>query len=215
MLSGEKRRERPENSPSGDQTYYSLRALITTSRRKSQLTNTFVKGLSLLLNAPIIRRGSSNLKSIALQAIEEDFDCLIVVYTARGNPSVLTFYRRAGQRDSPFVIHGRLFLMGFYLDRHIPAFECLKLVLESPSTGGKKVFNFLRDLLHKEEKAKCYGINLIVKDFGTKELEKMRRLKRLLKGIGHSLKLRESQGKVGSRTSCGGVSRCRQVGAAG
>ncbi|MHA1676148.1 MAG: hypothetical protein ACTSU6_03120, partial [Candidatus Njordarchaeales archaeon] len=139
MLSGEKRREKPENSLSRDQTYYSLRALITTSRRKSQLTNTFVKGLSLLLNAPIIRRGSSNLKSIALQAIEEDFDCLIVVYTARGNPSVLTFYRRAGQRDSPFVIHGRLFLMGFYLDRHIPAFECLKLVLESPSAGSKKV----------------------------------------------------------------------------
>ncbi len=117
--------------------------VITSSRRPSQLTNTFMKTLSAIFNAPVIRRGTSNLDHIALLAKEANVKGFLVVYTTKGNPSVIDLY---GLTHSFFSLFGRIFILGLNINRHFRGnYKGNKLILKGESPGARKLFEFLKD----------------------------------------------------------------------
>ena len=117
--------------------------VITSSRRPSQLTNTFMKALSAILNSPIIRRGTSNLDHISILAKDARASGFLVVYTNKGNPSVIDLYYKYNGR---FLLFGRIFLLGVYINRKFKGnFEWINLRLKGKSEGAKEVYDFLYD----------------------------------------------------------------------
>lgn len=123
--------------------------VITTSRRKSPLTNSFIKALSRVLGAPIIRRGTSNLDEIAYNIKEEGYEGFIVTYSRLGNPSVLTFYRYIHEKDY-FLLFGRIFILGIYIDRSFRSYyEYITLEHECVSEGCLSTYDFLWSFFKK------------------------------------------------------------------
>jgi len=123
---------------------YSPNIVITTSRRKSPFTNTFIKALANLLGVPIIRRGTSNLDEIAYFVKKEGYEGFIVTYTRLGNPSVLTFYRIT--QDNFFKLFGRLFILGVYVNRNFRGYyDSVKLINNCTSEDCTSTYTFLKD----------------------------------------------------------------------
>jgi len=124
--------------------FYKPSLVITTSRRKSPLTNTFIKCLSRLLGAPILRRGTSSLDEIAYFVSKEGYEGFIVTYTRLGNPSVLTFYRI--NQQGFFEMFGRLFILGVYINRSFRGnYDFVALTKECSSDSCDNVYAFLKD----------------------------------------------------------------------
>ena len=118
--------------------------VITTSRRKSNLTNTFIKTLARALGVPIIRRGSSNLDEIAYNVMNYGYEGFIVVYTMRGNPSALTFFKMTD--EGYFRLFGRIFILGVKINRLFKgAFDGIKLIYEGNEEYSKEAYEFLRE----------------------------------------------------------------------
>ena len=116
--------------------------LITSSRRPSRLTNTFMKALSAIFNSPIVRRGRSNLDHIALIAKEEGFKGFLIVYTRKGNPYIIDFY---SLKNTHYSLDLRLFMLGVYINRKFRGpFGSIKLVLKGVSEGSKQVYESLK-----------------------------------------------------------------------
>lgn len=127
-----------------DNYFYMPRIVITTSRRKSHLTNTFLKALSGLLGAPILRRGTSNLDEIAYNIVRDGYEGFIVVYTRMGNPSVLTFYRLVEQGF--FDLFGRIFILGVYINRRFKGqFEVIQISRDCVTPECNELYSFLSD----------------------------------------------------------------------
>lgn len=122
--------------------------MITTSLRTSPLTNTFIKVLSRLLNAPILRRGTSNLDEIAYFVASEGYEGFIVVYTREGTPSVITFYKLSPKGF--FELYGRLFLFGIYINRKFKKlYDSLALIEKCSTNGCEDTYAFLKNFFDK------------------------------------------------------------------
>ncbi|MHA1590807.1 MAG: hypothetical protein ACTSVA_09485 [Candidatus Njordarchaeales archaeon] len=121
---------------------FTPKIVITTSRRKSPLTNTFIKALSATLGVPIIRRGTSNLDEIAYVVKSEGYEGFLVVYTRMGNPSVITFYKLVD--GYYFELFGRIFLLGVHINRRFTGlFEGILVEKEGQEKGCQETYNFL------------------------------------------------------------------------
>jgi len=146
--------------------YYEPAIVITTSLRTSPLTNTLIKTLSRLLNAPIIRRGSSNLDEIAYYAASEGYQGFIVVYTRLGNPSVLTLYHLT--KEGFFELYGRVFLLGIHINRRFKkAFDGLGLTKNCESKYCDEIYLFFKDYLSDWKTSSSFNKNyvyMVVKD---------------------------------------------------
>ena len=126
---------------------YKLSLLITSSRRPSQLTNTFMKALSAIFDSPIVRRGSSSLDHIALLAKENGFKGFLVVYTRQGNPSVIDFY---SQKNGFFSIDSRIFILGLHINRKFRGtFNAVNLILKGKSDGAKITYDVIKSYFER------------------------------------------------------------------
>ncbi|MDY9923340.1 Brix domain-containing protein [Methanobacterium sp.] len=67
--------------------------LITTSRKPSQRTRTFCRGLERVLKARCINRGKMSLRDVFLKANEIGEDRVAVVSERDGNPNGMEFYQ--------------------------------------------------------------------------------------------------------------------------
>ena len=151
---------------------YRPKIVITTSRRKSPLTNTFIKALSSVLGAFIIRRGTSNLDEIALNAKETECGGIIIVYTRMGNPSVLTFLKIT--ENGYYKLFGRMFLLGVHINRTFRGhYEYIRLLKKCSSKACEKTYDFLRNFFSGweiEDVPENYKLSNIL----VKELEEYR-----------------------------------------
>ncbi|MHA1616550.1 MAG: hypothetical protein ACTSX9_04510 [Candidatus Njordarchaeales archaeon] len=121
---------------------FAPKVVVTTSRRKSPLTNTFIKALSTVLGSPIIRRGASNLDEIAYIVKSEGYEGFLVVYTRLGNPSVITLYKLT--EEGYFSLFGRIFLLGVHINRRFTGFfNGVKIEMDCESAGCENVYDFL------------------------------------------------------------------------
>lgn len=66
--------------------------LITTSRKPSQRTRTFCRGLERALKARCVNRGKMSLRDVFLKAKEMEADMVVVVSERDGNPNLMDFY---------------------------------------------------------------------------------------------------------------------------
>ncbi|AUB54672.1 Brix domain-containing protein [Methanobacterium subterraneum] len=73
--------------------------LITTSRKPSQRTRTFCRGLERALDAHVVNRGKMSLRDVFLKAKEMEKDRVAVVSERDGNPDGIKIYH-----------HGELFI---------------------------------------------------------------------------------------------------------
>ncbi|MGQ4890916.1 MAG: hypothetical protein ACP6IP_00320 [Candidatus Njordarchaeia archaeon] len=114
---------------------------ITSSRRPSQYTNTFMKALSMVFNAPIIRRGSSSIDDILIIIRKHGIPGLLVVYSRMGNPSVIDFYSSQG---SYYYLYGRVFLTGVNINRRARGeFKYILLEQKGQTAGSIELYHFL------------------------------------------------------------------------
>ncbi|WP_321421077.1 Brix domain-containing protein [uncultured Methanobacterium sp.] len=67
--------------------------LITTSRKPSQRTRTFCRGLERVLKARCVNRGKMSLRDVFLKAKEMETDRVAVVFERNGNPNRMDFYQ--------------------------------------------------------------------------------------------------------------------------
>jgi len=101
-----------------------------------------MKTLSLIFNAPIIRRGTSNLDHIAYNVKREGYQGFLVVYTRHGNPSVLTLYKLINEY---FELIGRIFIIGVYINRRARGnFDGLIFINKGESEGANHLFQLLK-----------------------------------------------------------------------
>lgn len=106
-----------------------------------------MKALSAIFNAPIIRRGTSNLDHIAMLARDADVKGFLVVYTNKGNPSVIDYYYRS---NDTFSLFGRMFLIGTYINRGFRGhYKAIRITLNGSSNGALDTYNFLREYFHQ------------------------------------------------------------------
>ncbi len=119
---------------------------ITSSRRPSRRTRSFIKDLALILNAKRFNRGKSSI-AFLLQRLNEE-SRLIIVSTAKGNPSKLDIYSKSG-------------LLANFLIRKV------KLLREFKSDVIKKVNTFKFSL--EDDTAKEFIEILGIKDVAKKE----------------------------------------------
>jgi U3 small nucleolar ribonucleoprotein protein IMP4 len=66
--------------------------LITTSRKPSQRTRTFCRGLERVIKARYINRGKMSLREVFLKAKEMEFDRIAIISERDGNPNGLDIY---------------------------------------------------------------------------------------------------------------------------
>jgi U3 small nucleolar ribonucleoprotein protein IMP4 len=66
--------------------------LITTSRKPSQRTRTFCRGLERVINARCINRGKMNIHEVFLKTKIMGFDRVAIISEKNGNPSGLDIY---------------------------------------------------------------------------------------------------------------------------
>ncbi|MCC7550033.1 MAG: Brix domain-containing protein [Methanobacterium sp.] len=66
--------------------------LITTSRKPSQRTRTFCRGLERVLKARCVNRGKMSLRDIFLKVKEMGMDGLMVISEQDGNPNGMNVY---------------------------------------------------------------------------------------------------------------------------
>jgi len=66
--------------------------LITTSRKPSQRTRTFCRGLERVIKARCINRGKMSVREVFLKAKEMGFDRVAIISERDGNPSGLDIY---------------------------------------------------------------------------------------------------------------------------
>ena len=66
--------------------------LITTSRKPSQRTRTFCRGLERVINAQCVNRGKMSIREVFLKAKEMEFDRIVFISESDGNPSGLDIY---------------------------------------------------------------------------------------------------------------------------
>ncbi len=66
--------------------------LITTSRKPSQRTRTFCRGLERVLNSRYVNRGKMSLRDIFLMAIEMGANRVVVISEKDGNPNGMEVY---------------------------------------------------------------------------------------------------------------------------
>ncbi|HLI46013.1 MAG TPA: hypothetical protein VKU94_02345 [Geobacterales bacterium] len=71
-----------------------MKLLITTSRRPSRRTRSFVRDLALLFNAERITRGKSSIDDLLSELVNGSK--LLVIDTKKGNPSRIRVYDRNG-----------------------------------------------------------------------------------------------------------------------
>ncbi len=120
---------------------------ITSSRRPSPYTNTFMKALSMAFNAPIIRRGSSSLDDILIIVRKHGIPGLLIVYSRMGNPSVIDFYT---SQDSYYYLYGRIFLIGVRVNRNARGeFKYISLEQEGKTPGSIELYQFLLGYFNK------------------------------------------------------------------
>ncbi len=67
--------------------------LITTSRKPSQRTRTFCRGLERVLKARCVNRGKMSLRDVFLKAKEMEADRVVVVSERDGNPNGMEIYQ--------------------------------------------------------------------------------------------------------------------------
>ena len=158
--------------------FISPKIAITSSRRVSRLTNTFMKALSLVFNAPIIRRGTSNLDHIAYNVKIHGFKGFIVVYTRLGNPSVLNLYKLVNEH---FEIIGRIFILGVHINRRYRGFfDSIKLINKGVEKGSYELFELFKHFFKGQEitgKNSKRFVKMIVNDL---EVFRENQLKKLL-----------------------------------
>jgi U3 small nucleolar ribonucleoprotein protein IMP4 len=66
--------------------------LITTSRKPSQRTRTFCRGLERVIKARCINRGKMSVREVFLKAKKLKFDRIAIISERDGNPSGLDIY---------------------------------------------------------------------------------------------------------------------------
>ncbi|MEZ0290272.1 MAG: hypothetical protein ABWJ42_04205 [Sulfolobales archaeon] len=67
--------------------------LITTSRRTTRRTNSFVKELWRLIPSDRLTRGKLSIKGLAAEALIRGINKFLVINTLKGNPSSIDLYR--------------------------------------------------------------------------------------------------------------------------
>jgi len=73
------------------------RILVTTSRRPSRRTRSFVKDLASVIPGGVrLTRGHLSYKELAVEAVTMNADRIIIIGERRGNPSILRIYKPLG-----------------------------------------------------------------------------------------------------------------------
>ena len=70
--------------------------LITTSRKPSQRTRSFCKGLVRVLNSSYINRGKMSIRDVLIKSSELGYNIIAVVSEMKGNPSRIDFQNEKG-----------------------------------------------------------------------------------------------------------------------
>jgi len=84
-----------------------MKILITSSRRPSRRTRTFLKDLALLFNAYRFNRGKSSISDL-LSKLKDD-EKLIIIDTKKGNPSRIRVYFKNGIMKNYIIRKVKLF----------------------------------------------------------------------------------------------------------
>ncbi|MBZ2165629.1 Brix domain-containing protein [Methanobacterium spitsbergense] len=71
--------------------------LITTSRKPSQRTRSFCKGLVRVLNSSYINRGKMSIRDVLIKSSELGNNTIAVVSEMKGNPSRIDFQNETGE----------------------------------------------------------------------------------------------------------------------
>ena len=128
-------------------TVFKPSLVITSSRRPSRLTNALMKQLSVIFDSPLIRRGKSSLDEIFLIARDRNINGIMVIYSQKGNPSVVDFYYNI---EGYYLLFGRLFLLGLYINRNYKGvFDCIEISREGESKGTRNLYQFLLDYFNR------------------------------------------------------------------
>jgi len=66
--------------------------LITTSRKPSQRTRTFCRGMERVIDSYCVNRGKMSIRKVFLKAKEMEFDRVVIISERDGNPGGLDIY---------------------------------------------------------------------------------------------------------------------------
>ncbi len=119
-------------------------SLISTSRDPSEKTDRFVKTLSALFGAPILRRGKDSLGEIAYTAKENNFKTLIIAHNVQKSGfSELLIYKLVNNEyfEKFATLHYELL---HFTEIRTP-YDAVKLFLRNKSDVGLALFNSLRE----------------------------------------------------------------------
>lgn len=120
-------------------------ALISTSRDPSEKTDRFVKTLSALFGAPVLRRGKDSIGEMAYTAKHDGFKSLILAHNVRKyNFSKILFYKLV---NNYYKKMGEFkYILSHFTEIHKP-YDAIRLSLQTQDKVGVSLFNFLRKCL--------------------------------------------------------------------
>ncbi len=108
--------------------------LITTSRRPSPRTRSFIKDLvGILPNSLKVNRGHLTMEELAILALSKGCDRLVIVGENRGNPSLLRVYKleRGGIFKNIVSIKVRGLALSREIKRSLPDFQPKELYVKA------------------------------------------------------------------------------------
>lgn len=126
--------------------------VLTSSIRVSGSVRHFMKKLSAVLGAPILRRGKSNLDEIAFFVKRGGFKSFVVVYSRKESPSLLRFYKL--REEGYFIEFGCIVLGEVVYGGKIGVFVGCRLTRVGVSEMSRRLWNFLYGLFHRDS---CRG----------------------------------------------------------
>lgn len=123
--------------------------VLTTSRKPSQRTRTFVRDLVRVIPWSFhFTRGSCSIKELADELLSLGINRLIIIYEKRGNPSLVKFYKLENakliEKDYKIRIKGITLARELNRGRSIFTSESfLKVINKCTSDFGEQLYNML------------------------------------------------------------------------
>lgn len=157
--------------------------LVTTSRRPSRRTRSFLKDLvSILPDSRRLNRGKLSLRGLLAEAVVHNCKRIVIVNTFKGNPGSIDFYevKISSLEDissNELRFMGRIILKGVSLSNELNYSRCVgKRILKiDDSECSSKLCLEARELLvealvkassNHEKQSQSEGIVLIIRDRG-------------------------------------------------
>jgi len=125
--------------------------LITTSRKPSNQTRSFSRGLSKVFPSKYLNRGKMSIRDVLLNAHEFGSENIIIVSQIKGNPSRITFYNEKGESLLSLDITVAASKAGSRIEKNDLTMRCevddlgekLKSILKIPEYKGTSNSNII------------------------------------------------------------------------